>query len=117
MIDAFDIGEYISCISCADDDIQSKPAPDMVLALCELMSVKPSMAMVIGDTMSDLKMAHAAGAGLAIGALSGVSSTKDLAELADTLIESVDELNEFVLAFSEDKSKQPSRGLNPDFAF
>ena len=117
MVDAFDIGAYISCMSCADDGTPSKPAPDMVLTLCEQMSVDPSKVIVVGDTASDLKMAHAAGAGLAVGVLSGVSSVKDLAGLADVLLESVGELYEFVHALSEDKPQQTNRGLNPDFAF
>lgn len=116
-IDAFDIGEYIACISCADDGIPSKPAPDMVHILCEQMGVEPSKIMVIGDTISDLKMARAAGAGLAVGVLSGVSSAKDLAGQADMLFESIDDLNEYVLAFAENDSPQANRGLNPDFAF
>jgi len=114
-IDGFDIGEYISCMSCADDGIPSKPAPEMMLTLCEQMGVDPSKVMVVGDTTSDLKMARAAGAGLAVGVLSGVSSARDLSGLADVLIESVDDLNEY--AFAEHKSPQTNRGLNPDFAF
>ena len=117
MVDAFDVGEYISSMVCADDGISSKPAPDMVLSLCKQMDLEPSKVMVIGDTISDLKMAHAAGAGLAVGVLSGVSSTKDLVELADVLIESVDELNEYTFAFSDNESQQTKSGLNPDFAF
>jgi len=117
MVDAFEIGEYISCMSCADGGIPSKPAPDMVLTLCEQMDVKPSEVMVIGDTISDLKMARAAGAGLAVGVLSGVSSARDLVGSADMLIESIDELNKFVLNLTVDDSYQVNNGLNPDFAF
>jgi phosphoglycolate phosphatase-like HAD superfamily hydrolase len=117
LVDAFDIEEFISCMVCADDGIPSKPAPDMALTLCRQMNVDPSNVMVIGDTTSDLKMARAARAGLAVGVLSGVSSARDLAGLADILIESVDELNEYVLAFAENNSRQTNNGLKPDFAF
>ncbi|HAV77330.1 MAG TPA: hypothetical protein DCX53_08250 [Anaerolineae bacterium] len=117
MIEAFDIGEFISCIACADDGLPSKPAPDMALTLCARMDVDPANAMVVGDTVSDLKMARASGAGLAVGVLSGVSSAKDLAGFADVLLESIDELNEYALAFAENHSPQTKSGLNPDFAF
>lgn len=117
MVDAFDLGEYVSCMACADDGIPSKPAPDMVITLCEQLGIEPSSVMVVGDTTSDLKMARSAGAGLAIGVLSGVSSSRDLAEFADVLIESVDELNEYVLNFAQADSHQTNSGLNPDFAF
>ncbi len=117
MVDAFDIEEYISCMACADDGIPSKPAPDMVFSLCKQMDVEPSNVMVIGDTTSDLKMARAAGAGLAVGVLSGVSSARDLVSLADVLIDSIDDLNEYALSFTQDDSPQTNNGLNPDFAF
>jgi HAD superfamily hydrolase (TIGR01549 family) len=108
MIEAFDIEEYLNTMVCADDGIPAKPAPDMVLTICKRMKVDPSKVMVVGDTTADLKMARAAGAGLVVGVLSGVSSSSDLIHYADVLIESVDELHE---------AAQKPNGLNPDFAF
>lgn len=115
MIEAFDIEEYLSALVCADDGIPSKPAPDMALTLCERMKVPPAGVMVVGDTVSDLKMARASGAGMAVGALSGVSSARDLAPHADLLIESVDELNAYIRAL--DGVPTTHKGLNPDFAY
>jgi phosphoglycolate phosphatase-like HAD superfamily hydrolase len=115
MIEAFDIDEYITTMVCADDGIPSKPAPDMVLTICERMQLDPSKVMVIGDTTSDLKMARSAGAGLAVGVLSGVSSARDLAAHADLILESVDELHLYVQGFGDEPN--PHKGLNPDFAF
>ena len=117
MIEAFDIEEYISGMVCADDGIPSKPAPDMVLAICERINIHPSKTMVIGDTVSDLKMARAAGAGLCVGVLSGVSSAKDLSQYADVLIESINELHIHIQELADQKSLQTKNGLNPDFAF
>jgi phosphoglycolate phosphatase-like HAD superfamily hydrolase len=81
------------------------------------LKLDPKNVMVIGDTASDLKMAHAAGAGLAVGVLSGVSSAKDLIPYADVLIESVDELHDYILVLEEAKSARTQQGLDPDFAF
>jgi phosphoglycolate phosphatase len=117
MIEAFDIEEYISSMVCADDGIPAKPAADMVLTLCERMAVEPSIVMVIGDTTADLKMARAAGAGLIVGVLSGVSNARDLVSYADVLIDSVDELHAYVEAMAENNSSQTQSGLNPDFAY
>ena len=117
MIEAFDIEEYLTTIACADDGIPAKPAPDMVLTICERMKVDPSRVMVIGDTTADLKMARAAGAGLVVGVLSGVSASQDLIHYADVLIESVDELHAYVEALAEHEAEQKKTGLNPDFAF
>lgn len=117
MIEAFDIEEYISSMVCADDGIPAKPAPDMVLTLCGRMEVDPSKVMVIGDTTADLKMARAAGAGLIVGVLSGVSNARDLVSYADVLIESVDELHVYVQELTAGNSSQSQTGLNPDFAY
>lgn len=117
MIEAFDIEEYLSTMVCADDGIPAKPAPDMVLTICERMKVEPAKVMVVGDTTADLKMARAAGAGLVVGVLSGVSSSADLIYHADVLIESVDELHLYVEALAEHEALQKRNGFNPDFAF
>ena len=117
MIEAFDIEEFISTIVCADDGIPSKPAPDMVLTICDRLKLDPKNVMVIGDTASDLKMARAAGAGLAVGVLSGVSSTRDLIPHAHVLIDSIDELHDYILALDEAKSARSQQGFDPDFAF
>jgi HAD superfamily hydrolase (TIGR01549 family) len=118
MIEAFDIEEYISSMVCADDGIPSKPAPDMVLTLCQRMQVEPSKVMVVGDTTSDLKMARAAGAGLAVGVLSGVSNVRDLVSFADVLIESVEELLTYspLHEISKDEAGSALSGLSPEIA-
>lgn len=117
MLDAFDIESYINTFICADDGVKSKPAPDMVLEICKRMSIEPSKVMVIGDTTSDMKMARAAGAGLCVGVLSGVSSAKDLIPYADVIIESIDELHIYLEELIHSKNIQTKNGLNPDFAF
>jgi HAD superfamily hydrolase (TIGR01549 family) len=117
MIEAFDIEEYITTMVCADDGIPAKPAPDMVTTICQRMNIDPSRVIVIGDTTSDMKMARAAGAGLAIGVLSGVSAAKDLIPYADVIIDSVDELHAYVEVLAGNERLDPQNGLSPDFAF
>lgn len=117
MIEAFDIEEYIATMVCADDGIKAKPAPDMVLTICERMQVDPARVMVVGDTTADLKMARAAGAGLVVGVLSGVSAARDLVEYADVLIESVDEMHAYAQELADHGASNTQTDLNPDFAF
>jgi phosphoglycolate phosphatase-like HAD superfamily hydrolase len=81
------------------------------------MRVNPSKVMVVGDTTADLKMARAAGVGLVVGVLSGVSVSNDLIHHADVLIESVDELHAYVEVLAEHEATQKQNGLYPDFAF
>ncbi len=66
-----------------------KPAPDMVIHLCRAVGVPPSRTAVVGDSAADLRMARAAGAGLAIGVLTGVGGREELEPLADVVIDSV----------------------------
>jgi len=117
MIEAFDVEELMDTMVCSDEGIPSKPAPDMVLTICQRLRLDPKNVMVIGDTASDLKMARAAGAGLAVGVLSGVSSVKDLIPYADSLIESIDELYDYILWLDREESVRSQQGFDPDFAY
>lgn len=116
-LQAFDVEDYISTFICADDNIASKPDPSMVLELCQRLNLKPADVIVIGDTIADLKMGRAAGAGLCIGVLSGVSNHKDLLPYADVILESIEELHIYLEEAYEQSSSKTESGLNPDFAF
>lgn len=69
-----------------------KPAPDMVWAFCRAASLDPSEVAVVGDSSHDLSMARSAGAGAAIGVLSGTSGPDELTPLADAVLGSIAEL-------------------------
>ncbi len=75
-----------------DSGFGSKPEPGMVLGFCEAAGIAPAAVMVVGDTRRDMAMARAAGAGMAVGVLSGVTSRQDLAPHADRVIASVLEI-------------------------
>jgi len=84
--------EAVDAIVCGDDALPIKPAPDMILSVCRQLGVSPARAAMVGDNVVDLQMARAAGAGLAIGVLSGVCPPDDLAGQADLLLGSIDGL-------------------------
>jgi len=86
------IEHLVDALVCGDDGLPLKPAPDMVWAVCRATGVSPAKAVVVGDAVADLQMGRAAGAGLVIGVLSGVSPKEILAPHADLLLESVAEL-------------------------
>ena len=73
-----------------------KPAPDTVFAFCDLTGLKPSEIAMVGDNGHDLEMAHAAGAGLAIGVLSGTGTRETLARRASVVLGSVAELPDWL---------------------
>lgn len=69
-----------------------KPGPGMVHGFCTTMGLHPSEIVVVGDSMHDLSMAKAAGAGLAVAVLSGVAGHDHLHTHADHVIQGIGEL-------------------------
>jgi phosphoglycolate phosphatase len=88
-LDALGIAGLIDAIACADDGRPAKPAPDAVLALCDVLEVTPARTAVVGDAPADLRMGRAAGAGQVIGVLTGVGDRATLRPLADVVLASV----------------------------
>lgn len=120
MLRAFHLCELVDIMICADDGVAVKPAPDMVTTICSRLGVSPRKAVVIGDTVVDLKMARAARAGFVIGTLSGVGSLESLSPLADMLIDTVDALQDsFIVRERIIPNTIPENvaGLNPDPAY
>ena len=75
-----------------DSVARPKPAPDMVEAFAAATGLAPHEILVIGDNHHDLAMAKAAGAGVAIGVLSGTGEESDLAPLADAILPDINAL-------------------------
>jgi phosphoglycolate phosphatase len=76
----------------------SKPAPDTVVAFCDLTGLKPGEVAMVGDNRHDLEMARAGGCGLAVGVLSGTGTRDSLAPMADVVLDSVADLPDFLAA-------------------
>ncbi len=74
-----------------------KPAPDTVLAFCDLTGLSPSEVAIIGDNGHDIEMAHNAGCGLSIGVLSGTGTQETFKRArADAVLDSVADLPAFL---------------------
>jgi phosphoglycolate phosphatase len=86
---ALGIRPAVAALACGDDGIGVKPDPRMLLALCEVIGVEPGRTAIVGDTVADLAMGRAAGAGRVIGVLSGVDDRTRLGPLADLILPSV----------------------------
>ena len=89
---ALGLQTLVDAVVCGDDGLPHKPAPDMVWAACRAMDVSPLHTVVVGDSVTDMRMGRSAGAGLNVGVLSGVTSEELLARYADVLIADVSEL-------------------------
>ena len=86
---ALGVRELVAALACGDDGIGVKPDARMLLGLCETVQIPPDRTAMIGDTLADLRMARNAGAGLAIGVLSGIDDADTLRPAADLLLPSI----------------------------
>jgi phosphoglycolate phosphatase len=75
-----------------DSVAQPKPWPDQLHLFAARTGLPASAIAMVGDNNHDLEMAHAAGAGLAIGVLSGNSTREELSDRADIIVDSVADL-------------------------
>jgi len=57
----FGLEKYFDAVLTGDDVVNKKPSSDMVLKACELLGVKPTNAVLVGDTNSDLQAGRGAG--------------------------------------------------------
>jgi phosphoglycolate phosphatase len=88
----FALSAYVDFIASGDGPARHKPAPDALLAASQRLSVSLKRTAVVGDAVTDLRMAHAAGAGLRVGVLTGVGSYERLAPSADLILASIAEI-------------------------
>ncbi len=91
-LDALGITRYLAAVLCADDGLPIKPAPDMILAICERLGVRPADAVMVGDSIVDVQMGRAAQVGLVVGVLSGLSDEALLQPYADLVLPSIADL-------------------------
>ncbi len=95
---AFGIANLFDAAYGYDAVANPKPAPDVIFAFADSVGVPASEVAMVGDNLHDLECARSAGAGLAVGVLSGNSSHNDLASLADVVLPSVTDLPDYMAA-------------------
>ena len=88
------LADLVDTLACADDGLPPKPAPDMLLRICRELDIPPARAAHVGDSLADMRMGRAAGAGLLIGVASGTVPREALTQIADVVLGSVAELIE-----------------------
>lgn len=83
------ISSYFHTVIGADQVANTKPAPDLALLACELLNINPREAVVVGDSIVDMRMGRDAGTAATIGVLTGVSEKGQLLSCADAVLDSV----------------------------
>ncbi len=97
-LEAIGLGRFFAHVLGYDAVTNPKPAPDMVHAFAELTGLTPADIVMVGDNAHDLVMARTAGAGAAVGVLSGNSAAADLTPFADVILESIRDLPDWLAA-------------------
>jgi pyrophosphatase PpaX len=91
-LDNLKIASYFDIVVTGNDVIHHKPHPEGILRILDRFSISPQEALMIGDSISDIKASHAAGVRIA----SVVWDTFDLARVQaanpDCLFRTVDEM-------------------------
>lgn len=89
MLESFGLTSLFDAALGYDSVANPKPAPDVVHAFAAATDLPVREVAMVGDNLHDLIAAREAGAGLAIGVLSGNSGREELAPMADLIIDSV----------------------------
>jgi len=97
---ALDAADLFDVILGADSVARPKPAGDMIHAFADAVGIKAGEVAMVGDNPHDMETAHDAGAGLAIGVLSGNSAHDHLAPLADHVVASIADLPALIRGLS-----------------
>jgi phosphoglycolate phosphatase len=95
-IENFGVAHLFSAFLGYDSVKNPKPAADPVHLACKLLGVEASEAVVVGDNLHDLEMAHNSGAGAAIGVLTGTTGRAELATMADAVLPSIADLPQWL---------------------
>ena len=85
-----------------DSGFGAKPAPGMVHGFAEAMGMSSAEVAVVGDSRHDMEMARAAGAGAAIGVLTGAGTAETLGPVTDAVLASVMDLPAAILPAAPD---------------
>jgi len=92
-LEVLGIENLIEQLLCGDDRASPrKPDPAVLLDIAESFGAPIDQVIMVGDTVSDLKMAKAAGA-MAIAITGGAGSREDLEQQADVVIDSLEEIS------------------------
>jgi phosphoglycolate phosphatase len=86
------IAELLDFVAGADAGHGEKPGSGMALAFCAATGLAPSEVIVVGDTPADLMMARSAGCARVIAVRTGAVPLHRVADLADHVLASVQEL-------------------------
>ena len=91
-LDFLGIGELAGLVIASDDPYPKKPAPEAIWTACAHFGVAVERTVMVGDSLTDMRMGRAAGVGLCVAVLTGPASREQIAPYADVVLESIGEV-------------------------
>ena len=95
-LQAFAVLDHFDFLAGYDSGHGVKPEAGMVLAFCEHTGLDSREIVVVGDNRHDIEMGRNAEAGLCVGVLTGTSERHELSPIADTVMDDISGLVEFL---------------------
>ena len=89
----FPAADAVDTVVCASDVNRPKPDPDSALLACERLGVEPSQAIMIGDSLFDMRCAKSAGVAVVAVGYGAASEDELLAESPDAYFATPEELH------------------------
>ncbi len=87
------IGRDLDALMTASEVENPRPAPDMITALCEVLTIKPELTIKIGDSAIDIEEGKNAGVAYTIGVTTGAQSREQIEQAqADFILDDMKEL-------------------------
>jgi len=86
------LAEAVPHIVCGDDPLPAKPEPDGLLQIATAAGVSPQRALMVGDTVTDMRAGRAAGC-FCVAVTSGAGQAGELRELADVVVDTVHDIH------------------------
>jgi phosphoglycolate phosphatase-like HAD superfamily hydrolase len=89
---ALGVDSLFECVVGADDVVNGKPAPDMILEVLKQTGVRAEDVVVAGDSTTDMLLGKSGKVKACVGILTGFTSRRKLEGVADVVVSSVADL-------------------------
>ncbi|MEN2986990.1 HAD family hydrolase [Tistrella sp. BH-R2-4] len=92
LVDQFDLAAHLDFIAGYDSGHGAKPGPGMLTAFAARLAITPDRVAVVGDSLHDVALARAGGAGLAVVVQGGARIDPMVAAAADLVIDRLEDV-------------------------
>ncbi|CAI2295477.1 unnamed protein product [Caenorhabditis sp. 36 PRJEB53466] len=101
------VTRFLDDIVCGNDvGIVPKPSPHCAIQICKRLNVDLKEALMVGDTIADLKMGKVAGLRASVAVMTGVGTRDTLAQYSDYFLDDVSELPNLITKTMSDDTKR-----------